>query len=203
MWRRLSFWVALYPIIAHISLWSGHTILGAVYLLILMLFLSAQGTTFLRVLALSGLLMLIIGWFYDKDMASYLIYLPPSLISILLFMIFMRSLATNQTPMITRFAMMFESEPLSEERIRYTRKVTQVWAGLFLFMVIESILLALFAPQTVWSWMAHIGHYIMIIILLVAEFIYRRYRFAGQNVSFKQFVLQLSKFEWNKDHARL
>lgn len=73
----------------------------------------------------------------------------PTLISLLLLAVFGLSLKFGP-PMIERLARLREPE-LPPAGVRYTRKVTWVWVGFFVFNATVSALLTLLAPLAWWT----------------------------------------------------
>jgi uncharacterized membrane protein len=101
------------------------------------------------------------------------IYLPPIMINALLFWGFARSLGPGRTPQITVFARLMDGE-LDEATTRYTRRATLWWSGFLGFLVIETVLLALWAPREVWSVFAHLINYLLLGLFFFIEYQLRR-----------------------------
>ncbi|WP_303903291.1 hypothetical protein [Thiohalomonas denitrificans] len=104
------------------------------------------------------------------------LYLPPILVSLSLLILFGRSLQAGAEPIVTRFAriLMNETDPDTQ---RYTRQVTRVWTLFFALMLIESILLAVYAPLAVWSLFANVLNYLFIAGVFAIELTVRLIRF--------------------------
>ena len=79
-------------------------------------------------------------------------------------------------PMVERFARLHVDD-LSDAELRYCRSVTKVWCGFF--VVNGSIALYLALAGDVESWAVFTGFvsYVLIGMLLGAEYIYRHWRF--------------------------
>lgn len=122
------------------------------------------------------------------------LYLPPILISSTLLWYFSRTLRQGHEPLITTLArkVFGEQDP---EVLVYTRRVTQIWSLFFLVMLLECLLLALFAPVEVWSLFANLLNYVFIALLFMLEFTYRRMRFA-QRSSPSELLQQLRDTNW-------
>lgn len=111
------------------------------------------------------------------------LYLP-ALINVFMLVIFSRTLFSGRT-MIEEFAMRIHSRgvkgrvTLSEERKEYCRRVTIAWCTLFLVNAIFSFLLAFIGE--LWWWSLHTGviSYLLMGMLFLGEYIWRRYRFVG------------------------
>jgi len=195
LWRT-GFWIGIYPLVAHFGLWTSQPRLVVGYLLALVLFtlLSPPGFYQLKNIVFASVIVLTTISLAVFDLDRNLIYFPPVLIPTVLFIVFTQSLAVGQTPLITKFAIKSEGK-LSVEKEHYTRQVTLLWACIFFFMVIEAISLAIVTSLNTWSWFTHIGNYILIAVVLILEFSYRRYRFKS-NKSFMQFIMALIKYRW-------
>ncbi len=92
----------------------------------------------------------------------------------LLCVAFGRTLRSNQTPMISRFARMVHGD-LSPALIRYTRSVTWAWALYFGGIVGVSLLLFWLAPIPVWSTFANLLGIPLLVLMFVGEFAVRCY----------------------------
>jgi uncharacterized membrane protein len=79
---------------------------------------------------------------------------------------FALTLRRGHTPLVTAMAGRFHGAVLSDEIIRYTRKVTIAWCLFFAAQLLTSVSLFLLAPLTVWSFFVNV----MDIPLLVAMF---------------------------------
>ena len=118
-------------------------------------------------------LMALLAWQLDK---LALLYLPPVAINLWLMLLFGATLRKDSTPLISRIARLERGE-LTPELAAYTRRLTWIWTWLFLGMALESLLLALFAPLTLWSWFVNVWNYVLVATLFLGEQLYRRLRF--------------------------
>lgn len=79
--------------------------------------------------------------------------------------------------MITRFARLEHSlkklPDLSQEEVKYTRILTKVWIGFFVFNFCVCLVLALWNMQTIWTFYSGIGSYILMGILFLGERVLR------------------------------
>lgn len=198
MLKVAAYGMGFYPIVAHLGLWFFSPRIAVFYLLSLLLITLLYPPRFyqLKNIFLASSLLVSIILLALNDLDHWLIYLPPVLIPSLLLTLFLQSLSHNKEPLITKFARAIETEKLSNERIHYTRHVTQLWAAVFFFMIIESIALTLLAPIEIWSLVTHVGNYILIATVVSAEFIYRRYKFKSESDQFVNFILKLTKHRW-------
>lgn len=197
MLRLMGLWAGTYPIVAHLGLWASLPRLVVGYLvgllLVVLLFpprYRQAGNIVTAIILIAAVYALVV---FDLD--YMIIYLPPVVIPAGLLVIFVQSLREKNIPMITQFSMIIEGD-LDIERKDYTRRITQLWAGVFAFMVLEGVGLAVWTPMEMWSWATHIGNYILIASILLIEFIYRRHRFKSNNMDFRQFIIALVNHRW-------
>lgn len=108
--------------------------------------------------------------------AMFIMYIPPILVPLLLGWGFARSLVKGQVPLVTDIGEKARG-PLSEEMRSYTRIVTQSWAVTLIAMACWGAALALFGDETLWSTVTNIVNQVIVAILFVGEFMYRKYRF--------------------------
>jgi uncharacterized membrane protein len=80
------------------------------------------------------------------------------------------------TPMVERFARL-QDPNLGPAQVAYCRTVTKVWCGFFVFNIVVSSWLALFAPLSWWALYTGIIAYVLIGVLATAEYIVRKERF--------------------------
>lgn len=114
------------------------------------------------------------------DSAIYFLYFLPVLLPLLLFAVFFRTLLPGQEPLVTAIGENSRG-PLSEEIRHYTRRVTQLWAGCLLSMTIWAALLPWMASAELWSLVTGGLNYMLVGLIFVGEFIYRRFRFPDHN----------------------
>jgi uncharacterized membrane protein len=101
--------------------------------------------------------------------------LTPALVSFALLVVFARSMAKGET-MIERFARV-QAEDLSEEEIRYCRRVTGLWCAFFLLNGIAASWLAVAGDLERWALYTAFLAYVLIGIIFASEFVYRQWRF--------------------------
>ncbi|MBL4648011.1 MAG: hypothetical protein JKY13_03535 [Gammaproteobacteria bacterium] len=124
------------------------------------------------------------------------LYLPPIAISTMLLWAFGRTLLPGKEAFITQFMKLMVKKP-KIEYLSFTHKLTIVWTIFFFLMLIETILLALFASQETWSLFCNLLNYIFIAAIFVIEWIYRYLKF-GHIVSVKQFITTLWQLDLKK-----
>ncbi len=198
MLKIAAYGIGFYPVVAHLGLRFFSPRLAVFYLLSLLLItlLYPPGCYQKKNNFIASILIVSVILLALNNLDHWLIYLPPTLIPSVLLTLFLQSLSQGNEPFITKFARSIETEELSSERIQYTRHVTQLWAAVFCFMIIESITLALLAPIEIWSLATHVGNYGLIALVVSVEFIYRRYKFKLESDQFVNFVLKLVRHRW-------
>ncbi|MGL4315661.1 MAG: hypothetical protein ACRCTL_03485 [Pseudomonas sp.] len=96
----------------------------------------------------------------------------PVLLNVMLLVLFGLSLKFGP-PMVERLARLREAE-LPEHAVRYTRKVTVVWAGFFLLNALVVVALTLWAPLSWWTLYTGLISYGLIGLLFAAEWLIRQ-----------------------------
>ncbi len=99
----------------------------------------------------------------------------PVLINAVLFVGFAGSLR-GEVSLIERFARM-QQENLSEEELRYCRRLTVIWSGFFLFNGGVALLLSVWGPFSWWALYNGLIAYLLIGLLGGIEYVYRKHRF--------------------------
>lgn len=107
---------------------------------------------------------------------AVLIYAPPVLINTALAVVFAMSLRASRVPIITRYARL-EHDVLPPELAQYARTLTLAWALLFAAMAVVSLALAAFGSVNEWSTFSNLMSYLLVGLLFLGEWFYRRRRF--------------------------
>ncbi len=191
MWvKSTAIAMLLYPLISHVSIvvdksqWAGIYLL-AVFLLLLLQSVRARA---FRLTAVWLVLSAVGVWLIRQGDAVTLMLIPPVAINCGLLLLFGQSLKAGETPLITRYAQILDGE-LSQELKNYTRYVTRIWVLFFFLMLIESVALAMYASVETWSLFTNVINYLLIAVLFLSEYVYRKIRFNQQtNNNFFQFV---------------
>lgn len=176
------FWLALgYPLLAHLAVVFGDARLqwlALVWLLTLSMWgeLAARRRWAWVVLAVAAA---VLYGLVVQGHGLYALYVPPALIPAALFILFARTLRPGEIPLISKIATTMREAPLPPPLVVYTRHVTQLWCGVFIFMFVSAVALAIWAPPAVWSLMTNAVHYAILGAVFVLEFIYRRLRFGA------------------------
>ncbi len=142
---------------------------------------------------------LVILGLWRIDAAALVLFLPPVLLNVFLAWLFGHTLARGNMPLIERVVRLLQPPALPFESgvIDYARRLTGLWTGLFLVLGATSLVLAALAtpgglletagirtPATVrletWSLFANVLNYLIVAVVFLAEFAYRRRRFPGR-----------------------
>jgi uncharacterized membrane protein len=107
---------------------------------------------------------------------AWLATLLPVLVYCALLVFFADTLRPGRVPLISRFAQMEQGELSAELRI-YTRRLTVIWCVFFAAMAGLAMGLAAWAPLQVWSLHTFFFSYLLIAMLFLGEYIYRRWRY--------------------------
>lgn len=110
-------------------------------------------------------------------------------------MIFGRSLRRGQIPLATRVAAAArglaaeEHQQMDAALLRYTRGVTLFWSIMFALFIAQSLLLAVWAPPAQLGLLFDAGNFVLVVILLGAEYLYHSRRFPNpKHQSFLDFA---------------
>ena len=116
-----------------------------------------------------AVLLFIIGLSHKTEM----MYAYPMMINGLMLALFGSSLWQKQT-IIERFARL-QTPDLSLRGVRYTRKVTQLWCGFFMFNIAVSVITLYFNLLHYWALYNGVIAYVLMGILMAGEWIVRQY----------------------------
>jgi uncharacterized membrane protein len=116
------------------------------------------------------------GWLVVTVGGRPLLYAPSVLIPAALGWFFGRTLAAGRQPLVATVAL--AARPATPDYLlRYSRRLTQLWTGIFVAMCAWDLALALFAPHAAWSFMANCANYGVIGLAVGGEYLFRRLRF--------------------------
>ncbi len=107
---------------------------------------------------------------------SVLNAVPHAAINILLLGVFGRTLAGGREPLITGFARRVHGS-LPRHIESYTRRVTVAWCVFFAAQVVVSAILFASASLDIWSLFVNVLSFPLIVLMFVAEYLYRIARF--------------------------
>ena len=176
LYRLSRISLLVYPLVAHSAIMLDKAIWATSYLLAIVCFYSLmesyryQGKSRIIFVLLCFLMVIFL---YAFNFNVWAIYIPPVLIPAWLAFVFISSLYSEEGAVISRMAERIERKTLDQQQIAYTRRITAIWAIMFVLMICEAIVLALWASFEVWSWWVHIGNYILIASLFLAEILFR------------------------------
>jgi len=127
------------------------------------------------------------------DIAIYVLYVPPILVPLLIFSVFLKSLLPGQIPLVTDIGEQARG-PLTEEMRHYTRQVTMAWVLVLGLLTLEAGLLPWVASDMVWSLFTNVINYLVIALLFVGEYVVRRVCFRDHDhpgfVQYLRIVIQ-------------
>ena len=106
-----------------------------------------------------------------------LLKFPPIIINLALAVWFGRTLAPGEEPMISWFARLVRATELPPELARYTRRSTAMWTAFFVSMAAAAAALAVLATPQTWSLFSNGIDYLLVGVLFVGEYVFRRMRY--------------------------
>lgn len=170
-----------YLLLAHAATLTGlhWPRLAAVAVLCVLLLALLHGRVLLQLLlgcALAGCLLM------APQPLQLIMYATPVLVPLALGAMVARTLRPGRQPMVERIVWHLHDRPerLDEPLRRYARAVTVYWCGVFALMALVNLLLALYAPPALWSWVANIAAYGLPLLAMLAEYAWRRRVFPKQ-----------------------
>lgn len=197
-WKLLVLLASIsYPFLVHYLVVIEQYLLAGVYVIALLLMIALQN--FLqndKWLAMGLLLLsLLIGMILIYK-AQLVVFLPPVLIPLALAYVFGKTLMGGQTAFITSIAQKIRTTPLAEKEKKYTRFITYMWVLFFLFLSIESMLVAFFYDMETWSYITNFLNYILVVLFVMFEYLLRRIILKNlEHPGFIGFIKQLIKVQ--------
>ncbi|WP_066045426.1 COG4648 family protein [Bathymodiolus septemdierum thioautotrophic gill symbiont] len=122
-----------------------------------------------------------------------LIQSTPILVLLTLLYIFSKSLLSGNVPVITQFADCIDNKPLNANKKKYTRTVTVIWVVGFMYMLVQNVVVFIWFSIETWSWVSNFGNYAILTLIMLIEFLYRNIKFKDDKISFKVFIIRLSR----------
>jgi len=116
------------------------------------------------------------GWLVTTVGGRPLLYAPSVLIPAALCWFFGRTLVAGRQPLVATVALAARPDT-PDYLLRYSRRLTRLWTGIFASMCAWDLALALLAPHAAWSAMANGGNYLVIGLAVGGEYLFRRLRF--------------------------
>lgn len=192
---------ASYPLFAHLAVLSGRPelISASIGLLVVLALFPALRSR--RPLAWAALLAAGLGLFAAAESAKTqsLLLLPPIVINAFMAWVFGHTLRRGRTPLIQRIVVALHgtSDDITSEIVDYARRLTLVWALLFVALTTTNLVLSILAdpggflllaglrprvtiPLSAWSLFANVLNYAIVGTLFVVEYWLRRRRFPQQ-----------------------
>ena len=124
----------------------------------------------------------------QAGLTRWVLYLPPVALPLLMWSVFRRTLAENQTALITQIATATHGQ-LSDALCNYTHRLTALWCHLFLALALGSAILPFVASEHAWSLFTNFIAWLIIGVFFVVEFVYRQWRYRQvEHPSFWRYV---------------
>lgn len=175
----ISLFIA-YPFLVHFSIIFQSSLLQTISLCIFLIGVSLTARIKRIGLALVASLIILSIILSQFSASIILLYVPPIIIPIFIAIGFLTSLQAGREPIVTAIGEASRG-PLSQPMRKYTKQVTQLWTGLLITMAITNFSLALIGNDVLWSFITSFLNYVIIIVVFISEFIYRKIRFKDHN----------------------
>jgi uncharacterized membrane protein len=193
---------ASYPIFAHIAVLSRNPLLITASIGLLMVLVLLPALRKARPLAwiMLPVVALCLYAVAAHGRSLLLLFLPPILINGFMAWVFGRTLESGGTPLIERaiVALHGTTDDVTADMLAYARRLTVVWACLFVALTVINLVLAVLAtpgglllavgmhspvtvPLGVWSLFANVLNYLIVGALFIGEYWLRRRRFPQQS----------------------
>jgi uncharacterized membrane protein len=117
-----------------------------------------------------------LGMLLASVLPAAIVYAPPVVLNLALCALFASTLRAGSEPLITRFARA-ERGDMPADLASYTRRLTQIWVLFFALMAAISVALALLASAAAWSLFTNVVNYVLVLLMFVLEYGYRRIRY--------------------------
>jgi uncharacterized membrane protein len=186
-----------YPFAVHLGVLSGQLLPALLILLLLLLHpLLLPPSAGRLALALGIATLLLLALRATPLTGSQLLYLPPPAIVLILWVMFARTLLPGQTPLITRIAALMH-ESLTPRLQRYTRWVTWAWVAFFSGLLVEIVLLSVYASAEKWSLFTNFINYLLLGAFFLTEYSLRRFFLRPEErLGFAIFCLSLLRIDF-------
>ncbi len=175
-----------YPLIVYFALdYIEAKYLALLLLVVLVVRYRSKARVFMRGMehaawigaAVMALFIAAVWWSNDE----YLLRLYPALMATMVLTAFAYTLRRPPS-MIERFARL-QHDDLPPEAVAYTRRVTQVWCLFLLVNAAIAAYSALFLSRAAWAFYCGFLSYVLMGVLFVGEWLFRRYRYGKEAVS--------------------
>lgn len=164
-----------YPIICHIGALLGYPRLAILWLGALLLASALRASSrYARLFSVTtGSAAILLALSFNPAVSGAALRLPPIAMTFGMTVLFGATLLPGRTPLISQIAERFRGT-LAPRVSRYGRHLTAIWTALFAAMVIESVVLGLFASPFWWSLFTNFINYLIIAGMFVIEYPIRR-----------------------------
>jgi uncharacterized membrane protein len=193
--------VIAYPFTLHLGILGNENLQPALVILLGLIILSALSMILRR--NWMGWVLLSVGialtvWLISGGVDSSLVLkLPPLLINLFLAALFSSTLLPGKRALISRIAEMMHGQKLDPVAERYTRRMTLFWALLFVAILLETLLLTLFASAEIWSLFTNFINYAIVGLVFLVEYRIRIHKLSHlQHMSFSDFIISLRRIDW-------
>ena len=180
-WALMSALTAMYPLLVYFSLGRVEPRYLAMLLLLLAVLRALVGGSqaVRRVwFSLAAVVLACCTWLLNQSLP---LKLYPVAVNVALLFLFGLSLLRGPT-VVERLARLSEPE-LDARGQAYTRSVTQVWCIFFALNGLVALATALWAPEAIWALYNGVVAYVLIGLLMSAEWLPRRYLRARQRAA--------------------
>ncbi len=134
-------------------------------------------------------------WMISHKLAHYIFYLPPIVLPLLIGTGFLRTLMPGEVPLVTAIGREVHGQ-LPPNLERYTHRVTLFWFLFLLAMAIVAALLPWLGTPLIWSWFSNCLNYVLVAVVFVGEYAYRRWRFSDfPQPSFRDYLAIVANSE--------
>lgn len=113
----------------------------------------------------------------QSERLEWIIFVPPVLVNAVLCWAFWRTLLRGKVPMVSVFARHAHGGELADDLVVYTRRLTWVWSVFFAAMAAIAAALAVFGPLRAWSLFVNFGNPVLVAVLFLGEYAWRRVRY--------------------------
>ncbi len=193
--------VIAYPFTLHLGILGLGGLQPALVILLSLIILSALSMILRR--NWMGWVLLSVGialtaWLISGGVNSSLVLkLPPLLINLFLAALFSSTLLPGKRALISRIAELMHGQKLDPVAERYARRVTLFWALLFVAILLETLLLSLFASAEIWSLFTNFINYAIVGLVFLVEYRIRIHKLSHlQHMSFSNFIISLRRIDW-------
>lgn len=200
-WKLLVLLASIsYPFLVHYLVVTEQYFLAGIYIVVLLWLIAVQNFLQAYKWLAAGLFLLsliIVAVLIYKT--QFVVFLPPVLIPLVLAYAFGKTLMAGQTAFITVIAQKIRTTPLVEKEKKYTRFITYMWVLFFLFLAIESMVVAAVYDVETWSYITNFLNYILVVFFAMFEYLLRRIVLHRlEHPGFISFIKQLIHVQRNR-----